>query len=144
MSDGIPCKHTISLTYSCVTLWTPQVSQIGRKWADLVIRSNITHLTFFFDAERGNPMTKSIEMGRHFQEEISKGRSWTMECWCSALSFWHIRHFSTYCLISFFILFYQKYCLKSLYILVPYGSTKYRASSKIFLNSLFLGAQRRF
>jgi len=40
---------------------------IGRKWVDLVSRSTITQMAFFSEAERGNPMMKSIEIEFYFQ-----------------------------------------------------------------------------
>jgi len=59
-----------------------------------------------------------------------------------------IEIFIQYFVISFFILFHQKYCLKSLHILVPPGYTKYRvlwASFKIYLLiSTLLGTHKCF
>ena len=75
MFVGIPCNRTISLIYSWASLSTPQVFQIGRKWADLVNRSTITQMALFFEVERDNPMTKSIAIEPHFQVRISKGHS---------------------------------------------------------------------
>ena len=75
MSDEISCNLTISLTYSWASLSTPQVSQIGGKWIDLVSRSTITRMTFFFEEERDNPIRKSIEIGSHFQKGISDGHN---------------------------------------------------------------------
>ena len=53
-ADGLSLQHTI--------ISTPQVSLIGRKWADLVSRSTITQITFFFEAEWGKPITKLVEI----------------------------------------------------------------------------------
>ena len=51
-------------------------------------------------------------------------------------------------MVYFFIFFHQKYCLKSLYIVMPPRCTEYRvlwAFSKIFfLNSTFFGTHRWF
>ena len=80
MFVGIPCNRTISLIYSWASLSTPQVFQIGRKWADLVIQSTLSRMTFFFEAERGNPMTISIDTESYFQVGISNGRSSPTGC----------------------------------------------------------------
>jgi len=61
LSEGIPYNGIVFLTYSWASLSTPQVSQIGRKWVYLVSPSTITWMAFFFEAERGNPVTKFIE-----------------------------------------------------------------------------------
>jgi len=58
-----------------------------------------------------------------------------------------MRHLSTYSMISLFILFHRKYCLKSLYILVLPGCTEYQILWTLFkicfLIYIFLGRQRR-
>jgi len=45
----------------------------GIKWVDLVSLSTMTQIAFFFEAERGNPIIKSIEIKFHFYVGISKG-----------------------------------------------------------------------
>jgi len=91
---------------------------------------------------------KYINMEPYFHVEIYKDRSSPMGRWCSALTFWQIRHLSTHSAISLFMLFHHKYCLRSLYILGPPRCTEYRvlwAFTKIFfLSSLVLGTYRRF
>ena len=103
MSEEIPCSRTISLTYSWASLSTPQASQIGKKWTDLVSQSTITQMTFFFEAERGNPMTMSFDTESHFQVGISNGHKSPTGCQCSALTFWQIKPLLTYPVISFFM-----------------------------------------
>ena len=73
MFNGIQSNQAISLTYNWATLSTPQVSQISRKWADLVSQPTTIQMAFLVEAERGNPMMKSIEIEPYFQVGIFKG-----------------------------------------------------------------------
>jgi len=54
---------------------TSHIFRIGTKGADLVSRSTIIQIIFFFEAKKGNSMTKSIEIKGHFQVESFKGLS---------------------------------------------------------------------
>jgi len=51
-------------------------------------------MAFFFEVDRGNPMTISIEIEFHFQVGISNVHNSPTGCWCSSLTFWQIRHLS--------------------------------------------------
>ena len=73
MSFSMPCNRTICLTYNYANPSTCQVSWTAMNWADLVNISTITQITFFFEAERGNPITKSIKIVSYFNLGISKG-----------------------------------------------------------------------
>jgi len=117
----MPCRRTISLTYNCASLSTPQVSWMSIKRADFVSLSTRTQIAFFLEAERSNPIIKSINIESHFQVGISKGLSSPTARWYSAFTFWHVKYLSTYSAISLFTSSHQKNCLRSLYIFVLLG-----------------------
>jgi len=123
MSFGIPCRRTTSLTYNCVSFSIFQVSWIGIKWAYLISLSTITQMTFLLEIDRGNPMMRSIEIESHFYVGISNNLSSSTSCWSSSLILWWVRHLSTYSVISLFILSYNKYCFRSVYIFGPPACT---------------------
>ena len=147
MSLGVPCNHIISLTYDYANLSIHQVSCMGWKWANLVSLSTMTKIAFFLEAERGNPMMKSIEIESHFQVGTSSSPNCPTGRWCSALTFWQVKHLSIYSTIFLFTLSHQKYCFKSGNIFVPSGCTKYGllwASINVFSFSYALsGAHNR-
>ena len=144
----MPCSRTISWTYNCASLSTSQVLWMAIKWANLVKSVHDHPVAFFFEAERDNPITKSIEIESYFQVGISQDLSSPTGRWCSSFTFWHVKHLSTYSAISLFIFSHQKNCLKSQYIFVPPRCTEYRvlwASSRIlFFSSSLLGTHSLF
>jgi len=76
----------------------------GEKMGGLRSLSTITKIVFFLEAKRGNPKMKSIEIESHFQVEIFSSLNSLTGRWCSALTFWQVKHLSTYSVISLFML----------------------------------------
>ena len=92
---GTPWSRTISFTYKSANCSSEYVILIGKKCADLVNLSTITHTTSCPLVVLGKPTTKSMEICSHFHSGISIGCRTPAGRWCSALIFWQTRHFST-------------------------------------------------
>jgi len=99
------CRRTISLICLSARIFVIWPTLNGKKWANFVRRSMITHTA----------MTKSIVMCSYFYAGVGNGcRSLTVR-WCSIFICWQTKHLATY---SLFIAFHQKFWFKSWYILV--------------------------
>src|SRR3954464_2549336 len=96
---------------------------MGRKWADLVNLSTITHMASCFCLDRGSPDTKSIVIISHFHCGTSKGWSGPTGRRCKALTCWQGRHLEMNSATSF-LAPGREYCpRRSWYILVLPGCT---------------------
>jgi len=93
------------------------------KWALLVSRSTITHIALFPLGLLDRPTTKSMVIFSHFHFGIGSGCSNPAVLCNSTLTCWHTRQ-RLRIELSLFIPCHQKCCLRSLYILVPPGSTE--------------------
>ena len=51
---------------------------------------------------KGQSIMKSIEIESHFRMGISKSLNLRTGCWGSALTFWQVKHLSTFSAIFFF------------------------------------------
>lgn len=60
----------------------------------------------------------AFDISSHFHLGTRSGLSVSARFWCSGLTCWQFRHYSTYLAMSVFILFHQYDPLRSLYILV--------------------------
>ena len=73
MDTGTPCSRTICRMYNRQNLSKAKVIRTGRKFANFVSRSTITHTASCFCCVRGKWVTKSIVTCSHFHSATSNG-----------------------------------------------------------------------
>jgi len=135
MLTETPCNRTISRIYLPANCTIDYATLNGGKCIEFVRWSMITQTALLPFRLWGSVVTKSIVTYSHFHSSI--GNSWRSlaDLWRCAFTCWHTGQFATYCVMSFFIAFHQKYCFRSWYILVPPRCIEYAepwASAKIF------------
>jgi hypothetical protein len=111
----------IRSTYNLAQRLAGYVIWTGRKCADLVSRSTMTHIESNPFEVLGKPTIKSILISSHFQDGMSNGCNSPADFKCTAFTFWQVSHLATYRAISIFILVHQNLCFRSWYILLLLG-----------------------
>ena len=116
MKTGCPWRLTISLTNNSargnVCILSPVF--MGIKWADLIRRSTMTHMTLFPFLVLGSFEIKSMVICSHFHSGISNGCNNPRGFWCSAFTNRHVIHRETKAAISLFMLSHQNLPFKFL------------------------------
>ena len=100
---GTPCNLTISEIYKDANLSKESICCIGKKCADLVSQSTITHTALCFWNIHGNSITKSIIILSYFHSSIFNDCDFSAGAWCSAFTCWHVKYLAMYSTTSFFI-----------------------------------------
>ena len=102
MDTGTPCSDTMCLMYNYAYCATELVVLTGRKYADFVNLSTITHMESYPLCVLGNPTIKSIAIRSHFHSGNGISYNNPVDFWCSIFTYWQVRHEATNLATSFF------------------------------------------